>query len=195
MRRAPRGPRRAAWADGCFGRDVDDFLGRGVDDVVAAVGPVDPLPTDQQLPGVITSPLRGPLGPRLGRARYVRRGSSPLPKCNAFIFAREGLLAAAFLHAVLVGERVLLDERSSDQSRLRVVLERSFEPVGRRVEVVPQLLEFVGVVGSGRSSSRSSSIWSRNKGKASSRSTCRGRFDRSRRQARSRRSLRRVVRS
>ena len=33
-----------------LGRDADDLFGRGVDDVVAAVGPVDPLPADQQLP-------------------------------------------------------------------------------------------------------------------------------------------------
>ena len=38
-----------AWATDASGRVVDDLLGRGVDDVVAAVGPVDPLPADQQL--------------------------------------------------------------------------------------------------------------------------------------------------
>ena len=32
-----------------LGRDADDLFGRGVDDLVAAVGAVDPLPADQQL--------------------------------------------------------------------------------------------------------------------------------------------------
>ena len=32
-----------------LGRDADDFFGRGIDDLVAAVGAVDPLPADQEL--------------------------------------------------------------------------------------------------------------------------------------------------
>ena len=47
---ARRGPRRAPAPADASGATPDDLFGGGVHDVVAAVGPVDPLAADQQLP-------------------------------------------------------------------------------------------------------------------------------------------------
>ncbi len=82
----------SAWADERLGRDGDRFLGGGVDDVVAAVGSVDPFPADQQLPvrrHAHAAPTSGP--PSCVWTRFTA-GPPDLrltaAKCNAFYFWR-----------------------------------------------------------------------------------------------------------